>query len=176
MNVIDKFQNACGPKVGRTLLVGSKVHDGKKIDRRMLYGNAVGVDMEEGLGVDRVLDLEEPLPDDFGRFSHIECTSVLEHSRRPWLLAANLERALVDDGTILVMVPWVWRVHSYPSDYWRMTPAAIRSLFPNCEYSAQKYIVEGKLVDEVPKMNFNAVRWHARSELIMFGTKCNSTS
>lgn len=177
MKALDRFLGGCDVAVGRTLLVGNKIHEGtSKSDRRELYRDAVGVDMEDGLGVDRVLDLEEALPDDFGQFAHVECTSVLEHSRRPWLLAANIERAMAHGSTVVVLVPWVWRRHSYPNDYWRMTPAGVVSLFPSIVWERQQYIVEGRLLDEVPKLTFAETRWHARSELIMFGRKCSSTS
>lgn len=178
MSALNRFLADCQVRAGRTLIVGSKIHEGtEKRDRRKLFDSAIGVDMEDGHGVDRVLDLEEDFPDVFlGHFDHIECTSVLEHSRRPWLMAANLERLLVENGTILVMVPWVWRVHAYPSDYWRMTPAAIESLFPCVSWEAQSYIVEDRLVAKIPNVRVEGVRYLARSELIMLGRKCSSTS
>lgn len=177
MRALDKFLKRCEVNEGRTLIVGSKVHEGtRKEDRRKLFPDAVGVDMDDGFGVDRVLDLEERLPADFGVFEHVECMSVLEHSRRPWLLAANIDRAMANGATILVMVPWVWRIHAYPSDYWRMTPAALESLFPTVTWYEQCYIVENELKDGPPKTGrSDGVRWIARSELIMFGRKCVST-
>jgi hypothetical protein len=182
MNALDVFLRKCDTKEGRTLIVGSKIHEGTgKPDRRKLYKNVVGVDMEDGDGVDLVLNLEEEtdlIYRHFGDrpFDHIECTSVLEHSRRPWLLCANLQSAMDDGATLLVMVPWVWRIHAYPSDYWRMTPAAIESLLPEITWERQSYIVENELVESVPKIVHEGTRYLARSELVMFGRKCSSTS
>lgn len=177
MNALDRFLGACDVRDGRTLIVGSKIHEGTdKPDRRTLYAIALGVDMEAGPGVDRVLDIEEPLPDRFGDFDHIECTSVLEHSRRPWLMAANLERALIEGGTILVLVPWVWRIHNYPGDFYRYTPQGIAALFPSIHWEGRGYIVEDRLVQKVPNITTGGVRYMARSELVMFGRKCASTS
>lgn len=192
MNVIDRFLKKCEIKKGRTLIVGSKIHEGtEKPDRRKKYTDALGVDMEDGEGVDRVCDLEEDDSlvesfESFGfgayshaeleRFAHVECTSVLEHSRRPWLLCANLERLMQDDATIIVMVPWVWRVHNYPGDYFRFTPEAIGSLLPSIQWERMAYIVEGRLSEDVPTLNHRGIRYMARSELIMFGRKCVSTS
>jgi hypothetical protein len=170
MSALNKFLKRCAVRAGRTLIVGSKIHDGTgKPDRRKLYDEAIGVDMQPGDGVDLVLDLEESAPP--GVFAHIECTSVLEHSRRPWLLCANLERVLIDGGTILVMTPWVWREHGYPDDYFRYTPSAIKSLLPSVRWDAQSFIIEDELANEVPKMWHGGKRWMARSELIMFGRK-----
>lgn len=123
------------PNPGRTLIVGSQVYS-EKPDRRKRYEDVVGVDMLAGPGVDRVLNLEEKLPSDLGRFAHVECMSVLEHSKRPWLMAANIERLLKPGGTIYVTVPLCWRVHAYPDDYWRMTPSALQSIFPGVEWEA----------------------------------------
>lgn len=177
MNAVKLFLKRCDVTPGKTLIVGSKIHDGtEKQDRRKLYPDAIGVDMEEGHGVDRVLNLEEPLPADFGTFAHIECTSVLEHSRRPWLLAANLESCLDDGGTILVAVPWVWRVHDYPGDFFRYTQEGIESLFTSITWERRKFIVENRLAKSVPKITYRGTRFLARSELIMFGRKCASTS
>ncbi len=159
------------PNEGRTLIVGSKLYKGKE-DRRLRYADAVGVDMLEGDGVDVVADLEEALPDGIGQFAHIECMSVLEHSRRPWLLAANLESLLEPGGTMFVSVPFCWRVHAYPSDYWRMTPEAIRSLFPAIQWEALKFASD-KLRDG-PSLKSAEIAGHpymARTETAGFGRK-----
>lgn len=159
------------PKVGRTLIVGSAIY-GEKEDRRKRYEDAVGIDMLEGEGVDRVLDLEEPLPADVGTFAHIECMSVLEHSRRPWLLAANLERMLEPGGTIFVTVPLVWRIHAYPSDYWRMTPEALKALFPSIEWSALKLAAERmRNGPGIPSVVANGHPYMARTETVGFGIR-----
>ena len=176
MNALQKFLAKCSVREGRTLIVGSKIHEGtNKPDRRALYADALGVDMEPGAGVDQVCDLEYSFAaqEKLGTFAHIECTSVLEHSHRPWLLCETLQTLMEDGATILVMVPWVWRIHDYPGDYFRYTPQAITSLLPWIQWERQKYIVEDRIVDEVPKVTINGIRYMARSELIMFGRKCS---
>lgn len=134
----EAFELLVKPRRGRTLLVGSFVADGKS-DRRKLYKRVLGVDMRPGPGVDRVLNLEDPLPPDLGTFSHIECLSVLEHSRRPWLLADNLQLLMGRGATMYLSVPFVWRFHSYPNDYWRFTAEAVRELFPRIRWDSLQY-------------------------------------
>jgi hypothetical protein len=127
------------PKPGRTLIVGSYITEGKA-DRRLLHADACGVDMRDGPGVDDVVNLEIfPFRMVLGLFDHVECLSVLEHSRRPWLLAANIERLMLPASTLHLSVPFVWRVHSHPSDYWRMTTDAVRELFPLIEWQTLLY-------------------------------------
>jgi SAM-dependent methyltransferase len=160
------------PKFGRTLICGSKVYKGR-IDRRQRYQVAVGIDMEWGPGVDLVMNLEETLPYTLGHFAHVECRSVLEHSRQPWLLAANIERLLEPGGTLHVAVPFAWAVHGYPDDFWRFTASAIRLLFPRIEWSALMYGNQG-LTDEVLRVKVERFWYFPRSEVLGFGHRCAS--
>lgn len=172
MTAFDQFvAESVLPAPGRTLIVGSRVIDGKP-DRRRYYDDAVGVDLEAGDGVDLVHDLEDPLPDVFGTFAHVECLSVLEHVRRPWLMARSIERALAPGGTLFVSVPFVWRVHNYPGDYWRMTPAALRVLFPNIAWSVLT-LAHWKLAkgDRVPSETIDQYPYMARCETYGFGVR-----
>jgi hypothetical protein len=154
---------------GRTLVVGSKSYNGKQ-DRRELYGDAIGVDLFEGDGVDLVHDMEQPL--DIGLFDHIDCVSVLEHVRRPWRMASTIESAMELHATILVSVPFVWRLHAYPSDFWRMSAEALEVLFPSIHWMHSAYLAEGDEYTKPPSMNASGIRWLARSELVAAGFKC----
>lgn len=161
------------PRIGRTLIVGSRIYRERE-DRRKRYADVVGVDMQDGDGVDLVLNLEHDLPKDLGRFDHVECMSVLEHSRKPWAMAANLQRLLVEEGTIFVSVPFVWRVHGYPNDYWRFTADGVRELFQGIAWKELcwaheklkgKPLIpnEGKIEGKHPYL--------ARTEVLGFGVK-----
>lgn len=160
------------PQPGRTLIVGSKIF-GDREDRRRRYADVLGVDMLPGDGVDRVLNLEDPLPDDLGRFSHIECMSVLEHSRRPWLLAANLQKLMRKEATIFLSVPFVWRVHDYPGDYFRFTQDGVRALFPGIQWHRLANASDAlKMNDMVPTMeSADGHPYLARTEVLGFGVR-----
>lgn len=123
------------PREGLALVAGSKVYPNSH-DRRAMYPLAVGVDMLKGEGVDFVHDLTHPLK---CTFEHVDCCSVLEHCADPWAVARNLSDALVSGGTLLLSVPFCWRVHAYPSDYWRFTAEGIRLLFPAIEFKHLAY-------------------------------------
>lgn len=174
MSALEDFERLhVRPRPGRTLIVGSQVYGGKE-DRRARYANAVGVDMLPGDGVDRVLDLEEPLPADLGPFDHIECMSVLEHSRRPWLLAANLERLMAYGGTLFVSVPWIWRFHAYDADYFRFSHQGLQAIFANIEWQHLMYASEELLPSKqskVPavKIGPKSHAYLARTETCGFG-------
>ena len=85
------------PAGGELLVIGSKVYPGRE-DRRKLFPDVTGLDMLPGEGVDIVHDLELPLD---RKFAHIDCVSVLEHCRRPWVVAENICDSLVSRGTLL---------------------------------------------------------------------------
>lgn len=162
------------PKKGRTLVVGSRIFSNRE-DRRRLYADAIGADMEPGKGVDVVLDLEEDIPEWLGTFDHIDCLSTLEHSRRPWLMAANLERLLRPDGTIYVTVPWVWRLHNYPGDYYRFNPAGLRNLFSLIEWGTICLASDNDLWPEdlkkVPAVTIKNIPYLQRCETCAFGKR-----
>lgn len=150
---------------GRTLVVGSKVY-GEKADRRKLYDAAIGLDMSEGEGVDLVHDLEHPLD---RQFDHVDCVSVLEHCRRPWLMAQNIEALMVQGASIVVSVPFVWRVHDYPGDYWRMTPDALPILFPRVRWSVIGVLTEGRLKKGPISLDTDSGPYFSRSETVGLG-------
>lgn len=164
------------PKPGRTLIVGSKVYPGRE-DRRKKHANAIGVDMLKGEGVDVVMNMEnrDAISDllmDHGTFDHIECVSVLEHSRKPWLIAQNMEVVLRPKGTLYVTVPFIWREHAYPNDYWRFTREGLLSLFPYITWKATAYMhsklqFEGKL----PATKVKGYPFFARTQVCAFGYK-----
>lgn len=52
----------------------------------------------------------------------------LEHMRRFWLVAQEIERVLRAGGILTVSAPWVFREHRAPIDYWRVSPDALRFL------------------------------------------------
>jgi hypothetical protein len=126
---------------GPYLEVGSKDY-GTTQDLRSLFqgrGPYVGVDREAGPGVDRVLDLAGPWEAidaalEGQRFGTIFCLSVLEHCEQPFRMADSLTQLLAPGGHLCVGVPFAYKFHSYPSDYWRFTQEGVKRLFPNLEF------------------------------------------
>lgn len=158
------------PREGRTLIVGSRIY-GDREDRRKVYADAVGVDMLEGPGVDVMFDLEDSsCVSRLGRFNHIECRSVLEHSCRPWRLAENIVSLMEDGATLDISVPFVWRVHLYPGDYWRFTIEGVRELFPGIRWDALMYATQETLWDtKQPKVMMGSAVYFPRTEVLGFG-------
>jgi len=129
---------------GPYLEVGSKDY-GNTQDIKPLFPDTekyIGVDMEEGKGVDIVLDLAEDISvieEKLGqnRFGTIFCLSVLEHCENPFLVAENLTSLLKPNGIICISVPFALGFHGYPSDYWRFTHEGIKILFPRLVFDSK---------------------------------------
>lgn len=131
---------------GRVLNVGSAAVAGA-IDYTALFAGMpiVGMDQAAGPGVDLVCDLTTPEADAVlgaDPFAVILCCSVLEHCTRPWVAAETLLRHLAPDGLLYVTVPWIWRTHKYPADYWRLSLDAIRLLFPGITWKSMAYATQ----------------------------------
>ncbi|HEY1326265.1 MAG TPA: hypothetical protein VGI14_04960 [Casimicrobiaceae bacterium] len=155
------------PKPGRVLIAGSRLYQNKP-DRRLLHADAVGVDMADGPGVNVVADLET---EQIGAFAHIECMSVLEHAKRPWKIAANLERMMVKGGTIYITAPFVWKLHGYPDDYWRFTINGIKQLFQKISWEAEAYAIHGDLLQDLPFIRHDDWPHAPVTETCLFGRR-----
>jgi SAM-dependent methyltransferase len=117
----------------------------------------IGLDIEAGANVDRVADicmdftqLDAAL--DGGRFGFIVCQHVLEHVRKPWLAARNIQRLLMPGGYCYIAVPWVQAFHGFPSDFWRFSFPALVELFDELEFVDMYYSASGTGFDAAYKI------------------------
>lgn len=132
---------------GPFLEVGSKDY-GTTQDLRSLFiskGDYVGLDMEDGPGVDVILDITsdfEQIDTKLGkkRFGAIFCLSVIEHCENPFKMAENLTLLLKPGGMICIGVPFSWQIHGYPNDFWRFTPEGVKKLFPLIKFDMERSI------------------------------------
>ncbi len=146
-NYVQRFlPEAYGP----VLEIGSKDYGSTQNFRQFYAGQSyTGVDMADGPNVDVVADLVEGtcgLP--LGHFDIGICLSVLEHVRRPWVMAENVARLMRPGGRLCISVPWSWPYHAYPDDYFRFSWRGIAELFPDFEWSHHHFstTVEGEFI------------------------------
>lgn len=152
-----------GPgQINRVLEVGGKQY-GHGIEYGTLFPGAqmIGVDQEAGSGVQLVADLTEDVPRWLTEqsFHAILCCSVLEHCAAPWKMAAVLERLLERGGLLYVTVPWIWRFHPYPKDYFRMSADGVRQLFPAITWERVAYATQQKGEFFNEGTNFDGAPW-----------------
>jgi len=87
----------------------------------------VGCDMQEGPGVDRVLNLHEvDLPSETAGTALI--LETLEHVEFVRKATEEAYRILKPNGILVITSAMKLQIHSYPYDYWRFTPEAFKSL------------------------------------------------
>ena len=99
-----------------------------------------GCDIESGPNVDHVFDLTERPPEYLiNKFNLIITSSTLEHVSAPWKAAECLENLLKPGGYIYISVPWVWRYHAYPNDYWRFNRHSLEFLFRQTSIMSQAW-------------------------------------
>lgn len=133
----------------RVLEVGAAHRDARHIRQAVEKAGCtyIGVDMREHFNADLVHNMNEPLHID--PVGMVICLSVLEHCDKPWLVAKHIEDVLEPGGRLMLSVPFSWRVHNYPSDYWRFTPEGIRLLFPRMEWKELQPVPPMRLDEHV---------------------------
>ncbi len=136
---------------GEALEVGARRYkDHAFLDLRGAFAGAppvlrlTGCDLAPGDNVDVVVDLSAPpaqVAAAFGgaTFDTLFCISVLEHVAGVFAAAANLERLLRPGGALFLSVPFVFRHHGYPDDFWRFTPGAVAHLFPGIDFRGLRH-------------------------------------
>lgn len=126
---------------GAILEIGSKDYGSTVPFRQHIkHREYVGLDLSPDPSVDVVGDLSKGLcglPEN--HFSLVICCSVLEHVERPWLMAENISRLTKPGGCLYMSVPWVWRYHAYPDDYFRFSWRGIETLFPAFTWEQRYY-------------------------------------
>jgi SAM-dependent methyltransferase len=120
-------------KPKRVLEIGSRVADNQDEIcnlRPLLPGSKyIGVDMQDGVGVDVVADAAE-LPYKDHSFDLIICLETLEHAIDPWKIANEIKRVVKIDGAVILSSQQNFPIHMHPSDYFRYTPYGLATLVP----------------------------------------------
>lgn len=82
----------------------------------------VGVDIEAGPNVDRVVPVKDPDLSDLGLFDCVISGQCLEHVTDPFAVCELLGRSLKPGGFLALVAPFAWEHHRYPLDCWRFAP------------------------------------------------------
>lgn len=117
-------------KSGSTADIG--VGESTKILRKLLSDPFLSIDQFPDCKPDILFNVEDGDPDGIIKFDTIFMLEVMEHSKRPWKLAANIYKMLNPGGTVFVSVPCFLFWHpGYPfyGDYYRFLPGHEEILF-----------------------------------------------
>ena len=117
---------------GRVLDIGGKKENKKGIFRPPLEK----VSSWEYLNIDKTTSPDyhcsaDDMPVDDESFDMALMVEVLEHLKNPQAVLAEVSRVLKTGGQIVVTMPFLYPLHSDPSDFQRWTPEKIESEFSN---------------------------------------------
>ena len=110
------------------LEVGSQAINGSLRESALPTTRYVGVDIEEGEGVDLVIEPGKPLPVQDNSFDLVMATSVFEHDPAFWMTFLEMCRATKDGGYVYINAPSNGIIHRYPQDNWRFYPDSGKAL------------------------------------------------
>jgi SAM-dependent methyltransferase len=96
--------------------------------------NYVSVDIEQDNGISVMSDIHF-LPFRESSFDAVICTQVLEHVKDPIRSCEELYRVIKSGGLVFVTLPFVWREHGCPFDFWRFTSYGCYRLLQDAGFS-----------------------------------------
>jgi SAM-dependent methyltransferase len=85
------------------------------------------------------------LPFDDRSFDTVLSLQVLEHTPRPGDLLSEMARVLSEDGLLIATVPFSFRLHEEPHDYFRFTPHVMRELCRSAGLAVEEIAPRGGL-------------------------------
>jgi hypothetical protein len=130
---------------GPFLEVGSKRYDDVHNLRNIFNnGEYVGVDFQNGSGVDVVADAHSMNLE--RKFNTIICTSMLEHDSDIDATFLNCKKHLNKGGKGIFIIPFDIHIHGYPDDYQRLTPNGIKLYLKRHFDSVQGFGIGKKLI------------------------------
>lgn len=115
----------------RLLEIGSARVQGVRnlvdVARTLGITDSIGVDLDSAEGVDTVIDFSVSPPQFrerycLDRFATVCIFNVLEHTFDPYTVLQNAMSCVDLGGSLLVVAPSIWPIHSYPRDYNRLLP------------------------------------------------------
>lgn len=104
------------------------------VNRDLAQGRWTGIDMQEGPGVDQVVDIHNPPAEWAGRFSGVLCSEVLEHVARPWLALPKMREMMQPGGWLVVTTLTSFPIHGFPDDFYRYTPSGLKLLLEDAGF------------------------------------------
>jgi SAM-dependent methyltransferase len=115
----------------------------------------IRVDIDHAKNPDIEADFTVTWPFKQGTFDLIVSTWVVEHLASPERFFEEAFRVLSDDGVLICGVPFIYRMHGSPADYWRFTDIALSYLARSVGFR----IVEVRSVGSTPCISCLSLLW-----------------
>lgn len=120
----------------RVLEIGSCDVNGslRKLLERWKPAEYIGIDIEQGPGVDQVCSVDQAV-ERFGarRFDAVVSTEMIEHVADWRKAVSNIKNLCAPGGIILLTTRSAgFAYHAYPHDFWRFEVEDMRAIFSDC--------------------------------------------
>lgn len=94
------------------------------------------VNIDPKIAPTHLVEPGQPLPFADDAFDAVICLNTLEHIYDSLAVLNELFRVVKPGGHVHVMVPFMFRIHGHPDDYFRATPSWWRESFSRAGFSA----------------------------------------
>jgi SAM-dependent methyltransferase len=109
--------------------------------------------------VDVIADLNTSLPINDSVADTVISFSVLEHLCEPQVMLREAYRILKPGGTLILQIPWQWRIHEEPFDFYRYTPYGLSYMLGKAGFSSVEVLpMSGFFSMWVLKLNYFLLR------------------
>ena len=111
-------------------------------------------------GADVISDLNVEINLDDEVADSIISMSVMEHLCEPQIFLNESYRILKGGGEMVLQVPWQWRIHEAPHDYFRYTPYGLKYMFEKAGFEDVRIEAQnGFFTTWIVKMNYFSTRF-----------------
>lgn len=101
--------------------------------KKLGFYEITGIDIEEGEGVDYVVDITDKQSEfvkaNQGRFGTVVCMEVLTHVKNPFDVAFNVSLLSQPGATVIISDVFVRKLSHMPYDFWRFSYEGLKLLF-----------------------------------------------
>lgn len=97
--------------------------------------------------IDVYSDLNERLDFEDNSFDTVLLMDVLEHIYQPKQLIAEISRVMKPSGRVIIAVPFLYRIHEEPNDYFRYTEYTLKRFCEEANLKVIKLDLYGKYID-----------------------------
>ena len=148
-----------------------------------LKGVVESINIDPGMEPTYCADLNHPFPIRDETYDTIISLNTLEHIRKDECVLREMHRVLKPGGRVLIMVPFLYRMHASPSDFHRHTAYWWEQMLEEIGFEKQGIMVEPLMWDTIgtgfalsefwcpPRMPFpEAFRCIRRCLVLLIGT------
>jgi SAM-dependent methyltransferase len=97
------------------------------------------------------------LPFEDGSFDTVLSVQVLEHTPKPRHLVFEMARVLADDGLLILLAPFQFRLHEQPHDYYRYSSHGLRHLCEDAGLTVERIDAQGSLWSVIGQLGHEQV-------------------